>query len=117
MFHLLDVYERPLGDAKSKPAGRVYALSADGDGPDVELVVEPVKKKGDPVVREATIVHAPGKGTAAPIVVGGKAPTPTTVARALLAGPSAGDVIVMTADDASWTISGADGHITPPATP
>jgi hypothetical protein len=115
LFHLMDLYERSdASDSKSKTVARVYALSADGDGPDLEVVVDEIKKKNEPLVLGDVMVHPRGKGIASPIVTATKVPTPATVARALLSGAAAGDVIVLTADDASWTISAVDGRIAPP---
>lgn len=122
LFHLLDLYERfDPADAKSKTVARVYALSADGDGPDIDIVVDEVKNKknkknkGEPAVLADTLVHPRGKGVSSPIVTGTKVPTPMTVARALLAPAAQPEVLVLTSDDASWTISSADGRITGPS--
>jgi hypothetical protein len=115
LFHLMDLYERfEAEDSKSKTIARVYALSADGDGPDLEVLVDEVKKKHEPAVLSDVRVHPRGKGVASPIVTTTKSPTPITVARAMLSPDGGGQVLVLTADDASWTISAADGRIASP---
>ncbi len=115
LFHLMDLYERSdPSDAKSKTVARVYAMSADGDGPDLEVVIDEVKKKVEPAVLQDRLVHPRGKGVASPIVTATKVPTPMTVARAMLVQGGAPDVPVQMSDNSNWTISSADGRITGP---
>lgn len=112
LFHLLDLYERAdPADAKSEVRGHVYAFSADGDAADVEVVVDPPKKKKPPEVRSSRTVHPKGRGSQSPIVVFLPQPAPLTVARAMLMGPDAGQVLVMAAGEAQWTVSAASGEI------
>jgi hypothetical protein len=123
LFHLLDVYEREdPTDAGSKILGHVYALSADGDAADFEVVVDEPKTRGKkpskpPEVRSSRTVHAKGQGAASPIVVQLSQPAPITVARAMLLGPQAGEVPVTArgADPNSsarhFTVSAASGTI------
>lgn len=117
LFHLLDIYEVVPSGKKvksTKTVSHVYALSADGDGPDLEAVVDEVPKRGAPDVLSVGLTHAPGKGTADPIVVSATSPAPLTVARALLRGPTAGEIIVLTDDDKHWVVDARTGSIARP---
>jgi hypothetical protein len=95
-FHLFSVTERlpSRNAAGSFRQTRVYALSADGEGPDLEIVVarKPKKKRAAPTVLDAMTVHAEGGALADPIAVSALHPRPATVARALMRGSSAVDV-------------------------
>ena len=117
LFHLLDLYEREdPASASSKVLGHVYALSADGDAADFEVVVEEtiLKKKAKstkpPQVRSSRTVHPKGRGAASPIVVELPQPGVITVARAMLLGPSAGEVLVLTQGDAEARDGANDGN-------
>lgn len=123
LFHLLDLYEREdPSDAGSKVLGHVYALSADGDAADLEVVVgEPAGRAGKkggtkpPEVRSSRTVHPEGRGVASPIVVTLAQPAALTVARAMLLGPQAGEVLVLAEGDAGaavqFTVSAVSGAI------
>lgn len=134
LFHLLDLYEREdAADSASQVLGHVYALSADGDAADLEILVDapaPVrkveskksqqKKSRKPLeVRSSRTVHPRGRGAASPIVVELPQPAPITVARAMLLGPQAGDVLVLAQGPSQnpsqpvqkFTVSAASGTI------
>ena len=120
LFHLLDVYEVIPGAKKKQPnrtVAHVYALSADGDGPDLEAVVDEIGKRGPPGVLSVGTTHPAGKGIADPIVVTTPNPGPLTVTRAMMRGPSAGEVLVITADDRSWVVDARTGEIERPSAP
>ena len=97
----------------------MYALSADGDGPDLEVVVDEVVKKKTPAVLSVDETHATGNGVADPIVTNAKTPGSLTVTRAMLKGPEVGAVGVKTADGQQWSVDSRTGEITRPggATP
>jgi hypothetical protein len=114
LFHLLDVTEREdAANERSPLQARVYALSADGDGPDLELLLGGrLGKRRELEVRSTTTVHPPGRGVTDPIVTELSTPAPTSVARVLLRGPDAGEVMVEGTDDARWSISARTAKIT-----
>lgn len=119
MFHLLDLYEtRPVETKKKKKkqpeekvVAHVYALSADGDGPDVDALVDEVPKRGAPNVLSVVVSHPPGRGVSDPIVVEAALPTSLSVARAMLRGPEAGDVLVFGEDERQFSINARTGAI------
>lgn len=122
LFHLLDVYEVVPSEKKgkqNKTVAHIYALSADGDGPDLEVVIDEVVKKKTPAVLSVHETHATGNGVANPIVTNAKTPGSLTVTRAMLKGPEVGAVGVKTADGQQWSVDSATGEITRPggATP
>ena len=111
MFHLLDVYEEVPVDPKkpikgSTIQGRVYALSADADGPDLELVVRPPQRRTPPTVTTATVVHA--SAAADPLQIETPTPGPVTVARALLRGLDAGSITVRS-PQGDWIVAAGTG--------
>jgi hypothetical protein len=111
MFHLLDVYEEVPVDPKkpikgSTIQGRVYALSADADGPDLELVVRPPQRRKPPTVTAATVVHA--SAAADPLQIETPTPGPVTVARALLRGLDAGSITVRS-PQGDWVVAAGTG--------
>ncbi len=117
LFHLLDIYEVVPSEKKAKATktvAHVYALSADGDGPDLEAVVDEVPKRGAPTVLWVGTTHPAGKGIADPIVVAAPSPAPLTVTRAMLRGPKAGSIMVLTDDDQQWAVDARTGQIDRP---
>lgn len=116
MFHLLDLYEEPPADGGRKgkgagaPTGRVYALSADGDGPDLELQVSPPRRREPAAVTEAVVVHAPGMIFQNPMQIDAPAPGPITVARAMQRGLEAGPVTVQS-PQGEWTVVSGTGLV------
>jgi len=113
LFHLLDVYEVvPSGKASAnKPVAHVYALSADEAGPDLEVVVDEVRKRGTPEVLSIETTHEAGQGSSDPIVVTSNRPSALSVTRAMLRGPSAGSVGVLTGDTQQWVVDARTGEI------
>jgi hypothetical protein len=117
VYHLYTVAEvMPTGKKKrpTKLATRVYALSADGDGPDLEVLVDAPKRKRDPEVLSVETIHEAGAAEASPIRVALPQPAPATVVRAMLEGPEAGDVPVQGSGGALYAVSASDGRITRP---
>lgn len=115
MFHLFTVAEITPTKKKRithKIATRVYALSAEGDGPDLEVLVDEPKRNRPPEVLETRAVHGAGAGSADPIVVAARQPAAATVARAMLRGPSAGDVDVQ-CDGSRWQVAARTGRVSP----
>lgn len=113
-FHLFTVAELvPSGNRRiiNKVATRIYALSAEGAGPDLEVVVDAPKRSKPPVVLSSTTVHPAGAIHANTVTLEVPQPAPATVARALLQGPSAGDFEVKGVGGA-WSISSRTGRIT-----
>jgi hypothetical protein len=113
MVHLLDVYEEIPVDPH-KPAkgttlqGHVYALSADGDGADLELLVRPPHRRGPATVTRAAVVHA--SAAADPLRVETPTPGPLTVARAMLRGLEAGSVAVRS-PQGDWVVAAGTGLV------
>jgi hypothetical protein len=116
VFHLLDLYEEaPAAPGKpGKPTkgpnaqARVYALSADGDGPDVELVVALPQRRSPAAVTSAAVVHADAK--ADPLVIETPSPGPMTVARAMLRGLDAGSITVRS-PQGDWSVAAGTGLV------
>lgn len=122
IFHLLDLYEEVPVDP-DKPAkgntvvAHVYALSADGDGADLEVVVEPPRRRHPAAVKDAWVVHQPGAVQADPLRIETPGPGPVTVARAMLRGLEAGTIAVESAKG-RWTVVAGTGLVRPaPASP
>jgi hypothetical protein len=115
VYHLYTVAEvMPTGKKKrpSKLAIRVYALSAEGDGPDVEVLVDAPKRKRDPEVLSVETIHEAGAAKASPIRVALPQPAPATIVRAMLEGPEAGDVPVQANSGVVYAVSARTGRIT-----
>lgn len=114
LFHLFDLYEEvPAQGRKGSGTavmGRVYALSADGDGPDLELVVAPPKRREPAAVTEAVVVHAPAMIFQDPMEIDTPTPGPITVARAMLRGLEAKPVTVQSPQGA-WTVASGTGLV------
>jgi hypothetical protein len=112
LFHLLDVYEEAV--PQGKPAkgsgiqGHVYALAADGDGPDLELLVALPQRRQPATVTTATVVHADAK--ADPLRIETPVPGPMTVARAMLRGLDAGSITVK-APQGDWIVAAGTGLV------
>jgi len=111
MFHLLDLYEEIPVDPHKPAKGNtiqahVYALSADADGPDLELVVQPPKRRTPATVTAAAVVHA--SADADPLVIETSTPGPVTVARALLRGLDAGSITVRS-PQGDWVVAAGTG--------
>lgn len=112
-FHLFTLPEAMLTDNKrtrAKLVTRVYAMSAEGDGPDLEVVVDAPKRKRPLEVLHTTLVHEAPAAALDTIEVELDQPAPATVARVLMRGPQAGDVPVM-AGGRPWVISATDGRV------
>ena len=112
-FHMFTVREDTPAQKKTKPnkiLTRVYALSADGSGPDVEVVVDQPKRRRKPGVLESVVVHPAGSLTGEAWQLKGTQPAPATVARVMLRGPDAGEVGVQ-ARGGAFVISAADGRV------
>jgi hypothetical protein len=117
VYHLYTVAEvMPTGNKKrpSKVAIRVYALSDEGDGPDLEVLVDQPKRKKDPEVLSVETIHEKGAAKASPIRVALPQPGPATVVRAMLEGPDAGDVPVQANSGVVYAVSAKSGRITRP---
>jgi hypothetical protein len=117
VYHLFTVAELMPTEKKKKPvkiATRVYALSAEGDGPDMEVLVDQPKRKSPPVVLDAKTIHEAGAAQAEPLQVAAPHPAPATVARVMAKGPSAGDVPVAADSGVVYTVSARNGRITLP---
>jgi hypothetical protein len=113
MVHLLDLYEEvpvdPERPAKGTTAhGHVYALSADGDGPDLELVVAAPRRRSPPSVLQAAVVHA--SADADPLRIETSTPGPVTVARAMLRGLEAGSITVQS-PQGDWIVAAGTGLV------
>jgi hypothetical protein len=96
----------------SKLATRVYALSAEGDGSDLEVLVDAPKRNRFPEVLGVETIHEKGAAKASPIRVALPQPGPATVVRAMLEGPDAGDVPVQASSGALYAVSARNGRIT-----
>lgn len=113
VFHFFDVYEQVPIDP-DKPAkgdevlARIYGLSADGRGADVELVVAPPHRRHEAEVRSGIVVHEGGAALADPIVVQTPSPGPITVVRAMQRGTDAGTIPVRSARG-EWTVAAGTG--------
>jgi hypothetical protein len=115
VFHLFTVNEVMATGNKKKPsklATRVYALSAEGDGPDLEVLVDAPKRNRFPEVLAVETIHEKGAAKASPIRVALPQPGPATVARVMLEGPDAGDVAVQASSGAVYAVSARNGRIT-----
>ncbi|MEX1366852.1 MAG: hypothetical protein AB1Z98_27240 [Nannocystaceae bacterium] len=115
VFHFHDLYEQvPIDPDKpvkgDKIVGRVYALSADGQGADLELAVEPPHRRHDALVLGGTVVHEPGAALADPIAIQTPTPGPLTVARVMARGLEAGPIGVQT-PRGRWQLAGGTGVI------
>ena len=117
VYHLYTVAELTPTEKKKKPtkiATRVYALSAEGDGPDMEVLIDQPKRNSLPVVLGTKTIHEAGGAEADPIRVAAPHPGPATVARVMLKGPSAGEVPVQADSGVVYTVSARNGRITLP---
>ncbi|MEM7151516.1 MAG: hypothetical protein AAF799_01695 [Myxococcota bacterium] len=113
VFHLHDVYEEVLADpdkpAKGKAVqSRVYALSSDGSGPDLELVINPPTRRKDAQTVSSTLVHEGRAALGDPIVVKTTNPNPITVTRAMLRGSEAGTIGVESTGG-KWSVVAGSG--------
>lgn len=113
MVHLLDLYEEvPVDPAKPAKGnavqGHVYALSADADGPDLELVVTLPQRRSPATVTQATVVHA--SAAADPLRIETPTPGPVTVARAMLRGLDAGSITVQS-PQGDWIVAAGTGLV------
>jgi hypothetical protein len=113
MFHLLDLYEEIPVDPHKPAKGNtiqahVYALSADADGPDLELVVRPPQRRTPATVTQAAVVHA--SANADPLRIETSTPGPVTVARALLRGLDAGSITVQS-PQGDWIVAAGTGLV------
>lgn len=111
MVHLLDLYEEvPIDPARPARGttiqGRVYALSADGDGPDLELTVARPERRKPAEVITAMVVHA--SAAADPLRIDTPTPGPVTVARAMLRGLEAGSITVQS-PQGDWIVAAGTG--------
>lgn len=113
MVHLLDLYEEIPVDA-TKPAkgttvqAHVYALAADADGADLELVVTPPRRRSPATVTQAAVVHA--SAAADPLRIETPTPGPVTVARAMLRGLDAGSITVQS-PQGDWIVAAGTGLV------
>ncbi len=112
-FHLFDVYEQvPVDPAKpikgDKIVARVYALSTDGKGPDLQIDVDPPRRRHEAEVLVAAVVHVAGVVQEPALRIETANPGPVTVARAMLRGAEAGSVPVQS-PRGTWTVSAASG--------
>ena len=117
VYHLFTVAELMATGNKKRPTKvvmRVYALSDDGDGPDLEVLVDAPKRKRDPVVLSVETIHEAGAAKASPIRVALPQPGPATVVRAMLEGPDAGDVPVQANSGVVYAVEARSGRITRP---
>lgn len=112
VYHLFTVPELVPGKkgVGHRLVTRIYAMAADVDGPDVELVVDEPRKRQVPPVIETRVVHQPDDLRSDPLVVRVAHPTPTTVARVLMRGEGAGEVRVRSTSG-SWRVSAANGRV------
>lgn len=115
VFHLLDLYEEvpvePGKPAKGKTLqAHVYAMSADGDGVDLEVLVSLPRKRQPAEAREAWLVHEVGAVLTDPIRIETDNPGPITVARAMMRGLEAGEVEVVSAQG-RWTVVSGTGLV------
>ncbi len=117
VYHLFTVNEVMATGEKKKPSKvvtRVYAMSADGDGPDLEVLVDAPKRKRAPEVLAVETIHEAGAAKGSPIRVALPQPGPATVVRAMLEGPDAGDVPVQGNGGVVYAVSARNGRITRP---
>lgn len=117
VFHLLDLYEEVPVDPQKPAKGNtvvahVYALSADGDGADLEVVLDPPRRRHPVAVKEAWIVHEPGAALVDPLRIQTPGPGPITVARAMLRGLEAGTIEVESSQG-RWTVVAGTGLVRP----
>lgn len=111
-FMMLSVLEQPAGGTTL--VTRVHAFSAEGDGPDVELVVAPAKgKRGVPRLLSTQTIHPAGvmasDGDLVTLLELDQ-PMSMTVARVMLRGPDAEPVTVR-ARTGAWRVMPADGRV------
>lgn len=121
VFHLLDLYEEVPVDPEKPAKGNtviahIYALSADGDGADLELVVQPPRRRHPAAVTDAWVVHQPGAALADPLRIETPGPGPITVARAMQRGLDAGTIEVES-DQGRWTVVAGTGLVRPANAP
>lgn len=112
-FHLFTLPEVMLTKNKRAPAKlvtHVYAMSAEGDGPDLEVILDAPRRKRPPEVLETRLIHAAPAAGRDPIEVELRQPAPATVARVMMRGPQSGDVAVR-AGTTRWAISASDGRV------
>ena len=112
-YHLFTLHEVMETDKKRRPAKlvtRVYALSSEGDGPDLELLIDEPRRSRAPEVLKTVVVHEAPASSGDPWVVEQSQPAPATVARVLARGPQAAPVQVR-CSSGLWTISPADGRV------
>ncbi len=113
-FHLFDLYEQvPVDPAKpvkgNKIIAQIYALSADGVGPDLELQVEPPRRRHPAELLGAAVVHQAG-APAASLAIETPTPGPVTVVRAMLRGPNT-DRCAVESPHGPWTVVTATGEL------
>jgi hypothetical protein len=113
MFHLFTVYEVLAPDKPGKPTKigtRVYAMSAEGEGPDLEILIDQPRRKKVPPVLATLVVHPSSTLGDDRIELTLAQPAPATVARVMLRGSGSGDVQVQTSTG-TWQVSGDSGRV------
>ncbi len=115
VFHLLDLYEEVPADPDKPAKGKsvlahVYALSADGDDVDVEVLVTPPRKRRAAEVKHSWVVHEVGAVISNPIPIETDSPGPITVARAMMRGLEAGTIEVVSSEG-RWTVVAGTGLV------
>lgn len=113
VYHFHDLYEQVPVDPEKPAKGdevisKVYGLSADGQGADLEITVEPPARRHEAVVLGGFVVHEPGAALSDPIVVQTPSPSPITVTRAMQRGTEAGTIAVQS-PQGEWTVAAGTG--------
>ncbi|MEM6293773.1 MAG: hypothetical protein AAGA54_21035 [Myxococcota bacterium] len=114
-YHLFTVPELTPTQSRRTPtmvATRVYAMSARGGGPDVEVLVDEANKGRIPEVLDATVVHEAGAVGDALIRVQSPQPAAASVARVMLQDGS-GSVEVESSAGA-WLVDRRTGRVSRP---
>jgi hypothetical protein len=108
-WHMHTVREGPNTDGSYKNRTRVYAMSTDGSGPDLEFLFSDVKNDESPLLLGKTVVHEAGAWAGDEIKMSLPGPTAMTVARVLEKELLAQQVIAHGSDGSKWSIDSESG--------
>ena len=108
-WHMHTVREGPNTDGSYHNRTRVYAMSADASGPDLEFLFSDVKNEESPLLLGKAVVHEPGAWTGEEIKMSLPGPTAITIARVLEKELLAQKVIAHGSDGSKWSIDSESG--------
>lgn len=109
-WHMHTVREGPTTDGSYHNRTRVYAMSVDASGPDLEFLFSDVKNKETPLLIAKTLVHEAGAWKSEEIQMALPGPTAVTIARALERGELAKQIIAIGSDSSRWGIDSEKGE-------